>query len=262
VLDLNRSSLHYKRKERQKKRELQDSDLEDKIKIIINQEPTYGYRRIKVMLLSLFNLIVNRKRVRRILKKNNWQVKKRDKNAKPRVKVNRSSCTASNTRWAMDMTHIYCGENGWGHLTAVIDCSDREIIGYEFALRGRSKEAVRAIESACIERFGTIYPEGKIPILRSDNGLIFQSRDFRQACQNYGLEQEFITPYTPEQNGIIERFFRTLKEECIWQHLFKDFGEARVIIQKWIEWYNTGRPHQSLKYLSPKQYRKLVNKVA
>jgi len=49
--------------------------------------------------------------------------------------------------------------------------------------------------------------------VRSDNGLIFQSRRFRTACRDSGLRQEFITPYTPEQNGLIERFFRSLKEE-------------------------------------------------
>jgi putative transposase len=100
----------------------------------------------------------------------------------------------------MDVTHIPCGQDGWAHWAAVIDCHDREVIGYEFALRSRAKEAERAVESACLARFGA-------PVLRSDNGLIFQSRRFRQACRDYRLQQEFITPYTPEQNGMIERFF-------------------------------------------------------
>lgn len=56
----------------------------------------------------------------------------------------------------------------------MIDCHDQEIVGYEFALRGRAKEAERAIESACLARFGTLRPHGLIPIRRSDNGLIFQ----------------------------------------------------------------------------------------
>ena len=62
----------------------------------------------------------------------------------------------SNHRWAMDVPHVPCGQDGWGHLTAVIDCHDREILGYEFALRGRAKEAERALESACPARFGTL----------------------------------------------------------------------------------------------------------
>src|ERR1700723_3531993 len=91
-----------------------------------------------------------------------------------------------------------------------------------------------------------------------DNGLIFQSRRFRAAFRDYRLLQEFITPYTPpEQNGLGERFFRSLKEECVWLHNFDSFTEARTAINKWIQWYNAGRPHQSLGYRSPRQFRAL-----
>lgn len=62
-------------------------------------------------------------------------------------------------------------------------------------------------------------------------------------------------PYTPEQNGIIERFFRTLKEECVWQHVFPTLEEARRIFRNRIHWYNHGRPHSALGYRSPTQYR-------
>jgi putative transposase len=94
----------------------------------------------------------------------------------------------------MDMTHVPCGADGWGHLTAVIDCHDREVTGYEFALRGRAKEAERALEEAGLARFGTLRPAGSTPVVRSDNGLICQSRRFRAACRDYRLRQEFITP--------------------------------------------------------------------
>ena len=77
-------------------------------------------------------------------------------------------------------------------------------------------------------------PEGATPTLRSDNGLVFQSRRFRAACRDYGLRQEFITPYTPEQSGIVEGFFRSLKEEWVWQHNFRNFAEARAAVARWI----------------------------
>lgn len=60
--------------------------------------------------------------------------------------------------------------------------------------------------------------------------------------------------YTPEQNGIIERFFRSLKDECVWQHNFRSFAKARQRVRRWIEHYNDERPHQSLGYLSPRQH--------
>jgi putative transposase len=95
------------------------------------------------------------------------------------------------------------------------------------------------------------------PVIRSDNGLVFQIRRFRAACRDYRLRQEFITPYTPEQNGLVERFFRSLKEECVWQHNFGDFAEALATITQWIRWYNAERPHQALGYRSPRQFRAL-----
>jgi len=54
---------------------------------------------------------------------------------------------------------------------------------------------------------------------------------------------------------MIERFFRSLKEECVWQHNFRGYVEARAAIASWIRWYNERRPHQALGYLSPHQYR-------
>jgi len=232
-----------------------DEELEGKLELLIQEHPTYGYRRLWALLRFRVGLPVNRKRIYRILKRRHWLVHQRSVTPRPRVKASRSCAERSDRRWAMDMTHVDCGRDGWAHLVAVIDCCDRELLGWEFALRGRAKEAERAIEEACIRRFGTLRPTGSTPIVRSDNGLIFQSRRFRAACRDYRLAQEFITPYTPEQNGIIERFFRSLKEECVWQQSFHSFSQAKTAIRGWIEWYNTGRPHQSLGYKSPKEYR-------
>lgn len=239
-----------------------DELLVVRIKALIHEYPTFGYRRIWAMLRFRQGVHVNRKAVYRVLEQKRWFVYQRTWTPRPRVHGKRSQAERSDQRWAMDVTHVPCGRDGWAHLAAVIDCHDREVIGYEFALRGRAKEAERAIEEACIARFGTLRPEGQTPLLRSDNGLIFQSRRFRAACRDYRLRQEFITPYTPEQNGLVERFFRSLKEECVWQRNFESFAEARLAIARWIDWYNEGRPHQALGYRSPREYRAEVSRVA
>ena len=232
-----------------------DEMLVSRIRLLIEEHPTFGYRRLWAMLRFRDGLKINRKAVYRVLRLKRWFVNQRTFTPRPRVRGRRSRAAASDRRWAMDVTHIPVGRDGWGHLTAIIDCHDRELVGYEFALRGRAKEAERALEEACIHRFGTIRPTGKTPVVRSDNGLIFQSRRFRAACRDYRLRQEFITPYTPEQNGMIERFFRSLKEECVWQHRFNSFEEAKRAVKRWIDWYNDSRPHQALGYLAPRQYR-------
>jgi len=222
---------------------------------LIQLHPTFGYRRLWAILRFKENFCVGRNTVYRLLKINGWLVTNRIKTVKPRVKSSTSQAENSDQRWAMDMTHIPCGVDGWGHLVAIIDCHDREIIGYEFSRRGRAKEAERALENACLHRFGTLRPQRQMPTIRSDNGLVFQSRRFRATCHDYKLSQEFITPYTPEQNGLIERFFRSFKEECAWQHNFRNFSEANRTICRWLHWYNHDRPHQSLGYKSPLNFR-------
>ncbi len=253
MLNVGRASLH-RPGGREGRRAATDPSWTERLRQWIQQHPTFGYRRLWVLLRFQDGLIVNRKAVYRVLKQKGWFVHQRVSTPRPRVRGWVSRASRSNERWAMDVTHIACGHDGWAHLAAVIDCHDREVIGYELALRSRAKEAERAVEAACLQRFGTLRPVGA-PVLRSDNGLIFQSRRFRQACRDYRLQQEFITPYTPEQNGIIERFFRSLKEECVWQHTFQTFEEARGIIRDWLQWYNQGRPHSALGYRSPVQYR-------
>lgn len=238
-----------------RKKRIVDEELERRIYELIQKFPTWGYRRIWAWLKHREKMAVNRKKVYRIMKIRGWFVNNRIKTARPRVKGRRSVTDKINHRWATDVTHIPCGVDGWAHLVAVIDCRDREIIGWELALRGRAKEAERAIEAACIRRFGTLRPTGRTPIIRSDNGLIFQSRRFRRSLRDYRLKQEFITPYTPEQNGVIERFFRSLKEECTWLHNYTCFEEAKRSIRKWIRFYNWERPHQSLGYMSPAKFR-------
>ena len=254
VLSVPRSGLQA-RQDRPRRQQRIDVLLADRVHALILEHPTFGYRRIWAMLRFRQGLPVNIKTVYRLFKRKGWFVHQRVLTARPRAQGKRSRASRSNERWAMDVTHIDCGRDGWGHLAAIIDCHDREIIGYEFALRGRAREAERALEEACLARFGTLRPQGQTPVLRSDNGLIFQSRRFRLACRDYRLRQEYITPYTPEQNGMIERFFRSLKEECVWQRRFRSFAEAKRAVCRWIAWYNSGRPHQALGYLSPATYR-------
>ncbi len=253
VLGVSRAALH-RTDVTEGRRRAADPPWTERLREWIQQYPTFGYRRLWVLLRFRDGVIVNRKAVYRVLKQKRWFVHQRVSTPRPRVQGWTSRASRSNEWWAMDVTHIACGQDGWAHLAAVIDCHDREVIGYEFALRSRAKEAERAVEAACLQRFGTLRPVGA-PVLRSDNGLIFQSRQFRQACRDYRLTQEFITPYTPEQKGIIERFFRSLKEECVWQHAFQTFEEARRVIRDWLRWYNEERPHQALGYRSPVQYR-------
>ena len=139
---------------------------------------------------------------------------------RPRVQGRRSRAGRSNERWATNLTHVHCGADGgriWRTAT----------IARSWAMSSPAEAGPRRLNGrlrrpAWRASARWVRPTGVTPVIRSDNGLVYQSRRLRAACRDYRL-QEFITPYTPEQNGIIER----LKEECVWQHLFPSFAAAR-----------------------------------
>ena len=69
--------------------------------------------------------------------------------------------------------------------------------------------------------------------------------------RSYGLRQEFIAPHSREQNGLVERVIRTLKEQCVHRHLFESLQHASRLIRDWIHFYNHRRPHQALGMRTP-----------
>jgi putative transposase len=170
ALDVNRSSVYLPGEHcpAGSARPKLDEEMAGQLHALVQQHPTFGYRRLWALLRFGQNLTVNLKKVHRIVKLRRWQVKERLVAPRPRVQQKLSRAERSDERWAMDVTHVYCGKDGWGHLAAVVDCHDREVVGFEFALRGRAKEAERALESACLSRFGTLRPAGDTPTVRSD----------------------------------------------------------------------------------------------
>jgi putative transposase len=69
--------------------------------------------------------------------------------------------------------------------------------------------------------------------------------------RSYGLEHELITPNYPQQNGMVERVIRALKEQCAHRHRFETQQHALRTIADWIQFYNHRRPHQSLDMKTP-----------
>lgn len=194
---------------------------------------------------------MNKNTVQRIFQLKGWQVRKRATGMRPRVQALASVAGSPNERWATDLCRIWGGRDGWLSLALVIDCYTRELLGWQLSKTGKASTATSALEQALLARFGTL---GRVPepfLLRSDNGLVFNSRSYTQLVRSYGLRQEFITPHCPQQNGMVERLIRTLKEQCVHRHRFESVQHASRIIADWILFYNTQRPHQALKMKTP-----------
>lgn len=80
---------------------------------------------------------------------------------------------------------------------------------------------------------------------------MFTSRTYTRLVRSYGLEQEFITPHCPQQNGMVERLIRTLKEQCAHRQRFESLQHAMRVLGDWIQFYNNQRPHQALEMKTP-----------
>lgn len=252
LLDVPRSTFYYQEHPRQETEQI-DEVAAERIHDIITQYPAFGIRSVWAWMRFVDGVPINRKKVERIMRRKGWTLKARRVGKRPRVEVMRSVAERPNQRWATDLAMVHCGQDGWCSVVPVIDCCTREVLGWELDRTARARTAERALESALLARFGWLggAPEGLT--LRHDNGLVFGSRLYRRTVADYGLSQEYITPYTPEENGLCERFIRTLKEQCVWLHRFKNLEEARTTIAAWINHYNHQRPHQALGYQTPKQ---------
>ena len=222
-------------------------ELAAPIEAMIEAEPSFGYRTVAGL------LGMNKNTVQRIFQIKGWQVRKRAVGKRPRIEALPSVASAPNQRWATDLCRVWGGKDGWLSLALVIDCHTRQLLGWQLSRTGRASTAVAALEQALITRFGTLGKVKEPFLLRSDNGLVFTSRDYTRLVAGYGLKQEFITPHCPQQNGMVERVFRTLKEQCVHRHRFESLAHALRVIGDWIGFYNRQRPHQALKMMTPDQ---------
>ena len=91
---------------------------------------------------------------------------------------------------------------------------------------------------------------------RSDNGPEFVSHAILRGLTDAGIETAHIDPGKPWQNGTDESFNGRLRDECLSTEWFRSRREAIVIIEAWREHYNAVRPHSSLDYLTPIEFRR------
>jgi len=107
---------------------------------------------------------------------------------------------------------------------------------------------------AVLEAFRARYP---IPIhtLQTDNGAEFLG-SFHAYLEQTTIRHEFSYPRCPRINGVVERFNRTIQEECINRiiDLIDDHQLFQEKLTQYCIWYNEKRPHYALRYQTPQAY--------
>jgi putative transposase len=228
------------------------SSIEENIQQISLQRPTYGTRRMAAMLTRILGRPVNRKRVQRIFRKMGYITPSRSKKEIIRSKVPTIKADRPNQVWEADLTYIHCGIDGWGYLFNVFDVFTREWVGYCFDLSAVKENAIISVENALVMH-KDIVPQQDL-VIRTDNGSQYTSKAFRKSLSVLRLKLEHIYYNTPEQNGHIESFHKTLKKEYIWPNDFQNYQEAESAIRDAFLDYNQNRIHSALRYLTPYEF--------
>lgn len=228
------------------------STIEENIQQVSLQRPTYGTRRMAAMLTRILGIPVNRKRIQRIFRKMGYITPCRRKKEILHSKVSNVKADRPNQVWEADLTYIYCGIDGWGYLFNVFDIFTREWVGYYcFDMSAVKENAIISLENALVTH-KDIIPENLV--IRTDNGSQYTSKAFRKSTSVLGLKLEHIYYNTPEQNGHIESFHKTLKKEYIWPNDFQNYQEAESAIRDAFVDYNQNRIHSALRYLTPYEF--------
>lgn len=230
----------------------------NQIKEIKTNHPFWGYRRIWSYLKYRQSIPVNKKRVYRLMKENNFLV-----TPQLRLKAKRGPnkpkpiATRPNQFWGIDMTKIRLNTWGWLYLTIVLDWYSKEIIGYSLKLQSKTGDWLDAVNMAANNRFPHGIRESikdQLLFLISDNGCQPTSQRFMMNCANLGIKQIFTTWSNPKGNSDTERVMRTIKEDIVWPYEWDNPFEFEVALSKWINDYNTDYPHQSLNNMTPNQF--------
>lgn len=159
-----------------------------------------------------------------------------------------------NERWATDL--MYLQVNGCRYFyIGFIDEYSRYLVHQEL-LRSMDGPAVSLAAATAL----TTLPKGAdgLPIdrpeMRTDNGSGYVSWEFRQVLREHGLTQQRIRAHCPEENGLMERSNRTMREALEEEPEPKDVLEAERMLSRIQRRYNEERLHSALGYLRPADY--------
>lgn len=154
----------------------------------------------------------------------------------------------ANHLWAYDFVFDACATGQTIKCLTVIDEFTRECLAIDLAGSIRSERVIEVLARLVAERGAPHY-------VRSDNGPEFLSRALLKWLASVGIQTALIEPGKPWQNGADESFNGKLRDECLSLEWFRSRDEARVVIESWRRHYNAVRPHSSLGYLTPIEFK-------
>jgi putative transposase len=240
LLEMSRSSFYYETTGESE----ENIELMRRIDELFTDNPTWGSRMMRDR-LRLEGKKVNRKRIQRLMRKMAIQTIFPKKNLSKRCfehsihpyLLRGVAVRRPNQAWSIDITYIRL-RHGWVYMVAIIDWYSKCVLGFRLSNTMDRFFCLEVLEEA-LRKYGT--PE----ILNSDQGSQFTNPDFTGVLKEAGVRISMNGKGRALDNHPIERFWRTLKWDEVYLKDYKNMADAKQQIGRYIELYNTFRPHAS-----------------
>jgi putative transposase len=212
--------------------------------------PRFGWKRIREH-LRLQGVRVGKKRARRLWKQAGLKVPRKPRRQRS-TGSGENSCLLKaasypNHVWSYDFLFERTEYGRRIKLLAIVDEYTRECLTIKAEWKIGSEGVIEALESVIQKR-------GAPKHIRSDNGPEFVAKAVKEWLARRGTETLFVEPGSPWENGYIESFNSRLRDELLNRQLFSGLREARVILGQHRRWYNEGRIHSGIGYMTPQAY--------
>jgi putative transposase len=242
LLDFSRSSCRYRLHPRAA------GPVVERLKALAHRHPRYGYRRLTALLRREGHKI-NPKRVHRLWKQLGLSLRQRPKRKRRRgLGSVPQQAEFPNHVWTYDFLEDACVNGQKLRLLTVVDEFTRECLAIEVAGSFNAREVIGVLEIL-------IAKQGAPQFLRSDNGPEFIAQALQQWLADKGIQTFYIQPGSPWQNAYAESFNGRFRDECLNMELFLNRNQAHQIIETFRQHYNTERPHSSLNYKTPAEFK-------
>ncbi len=218
-----------------------DVGLLEAIRQVLTESPFHGegHRKVRVRLRALGHR-VGRNRVLRLMRAAGLLAPQRGghPHGDP-AHAGTITTDRPNVMWGTDATRFYTEREGWCWWFGAIDHASADIVGWHAAKIGDRWAALEPIRAGAHLAFGGFTKDvARGLTVRSDWGPQYIADAFGSELAWLGITHSHSFVREPQCNGVIERFIRTLKEQCVWLHRFESLDQARGIIGAFIERYN------------------------
>lgn len=243
------------------KTKISDEELVLEIREVLKESDFLGegHRKVRARLKAK-GIRAGKNRVLRLMRENGLLAPVRFRHERgDRSHSGRITTDRPNELWGTDATRFYTKEDGWCWFFGAVDHCVTDVVGWHVAKKGDRWAALEPIRQGVRSIMKGYAPKIALGLgLRHDWGPQYTAHQFQGELAWLGIRSTASYVGEPECNGVVERFNRTLKEECLYLHDFESLEQARVLIGEFIEKYNRGWLLERHGYRTPAEVRQAL----